>query len=254
MLDKENLEQFWFQIEPLNKEEIIPFVMKENLVQEETFQLFSMIQRKLYEIHGETTTLEDYGHFILKIVDTYRLNASASEEPNSLLHFANVMLYNLSADMAECWADENFSKTNGCFEIGLQAAMDCLKLRQRLQKDNASFSMAYWALGMHQLSLHHNRESLESFKKAFTFSVNSSDSTTAFDLTNESSFTDILCAGYMGIASVVNEIPEGEKIYDFAITLFEQQIKEDEEKKGDAAFGINQLAFVKNKFINFSSN
>jgi hypothetical protein len=252
MLEKEQLEQFWNQIETLNTDKIVSFVKEQNVDQQEKFQLFSMIQRKFYDLHAQSITLEDYGQFILDIVDTYKAEASLFEEPNTLLHFANVMLYNLSADMAECWAEESYVKTSGCFEIGLKAALDCLHLRVQLQKDDASFAMAYWAVGMHQLSLHRNEESLESFKTAFNYSVNSSNVASVFELTAENSFSDILYAGYLGIASVVNELAEGEKIYDFAIKLFEQQIIDDEKKKGDAAFGIKQLEHVRNKFIQLS--
>lgn len=252
MLEKERLEQFWNQIEQLNNDEIIPFVKEQNVDQQETFQLFSMIQRKFYDLHAQSNTLEEYGQFILEIVNTYKAETSLSKEPNTLLHFANVMLYNLSADMAECWAEEGYIKTSGCFEIGLQAAHDCLQLRVQLQKDDASIAMAYWAVGMHQLSLHRYEKSLESFKTAFNYSANTGNEASVFDLTTENSFSDILYAGYLGIASIINELAEGEKIYDFARKLFEQQMIDDEKKKRDAAFGFKQLEHVRNKFIHLS--
>ncbi len=80
---------------------------------------------------------------------------------------SNHTLFNLSTDMAECWPMENYQKTPQQFLIGLEAAKECVKLRSVLQKDALSISMAYWAVGVHQLSLKRTEEATESFQTAF---------------------------------------------------------------------------------------
>ncbi|WP_040951866.1 hypothetical protein [Gorillibacterium massiliense] len=253
MLKKPELDEICHRILLLPAEEVIPFVEGRDLAEEEKFQLYSSVQHRLYRKHGEAGTLAAYAAIILDIANQYEKKAREADEAGArlLLQSANVLLYNLSADMAECWRDEGIAKDRRCFETGLAAASTCIDLRKRLNKDTGSFSIAYWAKGMHQLSLGACPSAIESFTRAFQFSIAPLAIHDADDLTKENAFNDILCAGYLGIAKWVLGDLSGKSRFEQAIALFSEQVEhgEDAEQRSDAAFGIKQLDYVRGLFI-----
>jgi len=72
---------------------------------------------------------------------------------------ANILSYNLSAALADCWPDDLAPRERHHFEIGLRAAEDCIRWRWELGKPPDRRGMAYWAAGMHHLSLGNELES-----------------------------------------------------------------------------------------------
>lgn len=66
---------------------------------------------------------------------------------------ANVASYNLAADLADCWPDDDVPRMRAHFEAGLRAAEDCVRWREELGKPPDRQSIAHWAVGMHRFSL-----------------------------------------------------------------------------------------------------
>src|SRR6185436_6997648 len=77
----------------------------------------------------------------------------------------NVMCFNLSANLCDCWGDGD-SRERRHFESGLRYADRALELRRILKKDAASCSMAHLARGKHLLSLGRADEAVEAFQEA----------------------------------------------------------------------------------------
>jgi len=78
---------------------------------------------------------------------------SIAGDDEELIEYANVMSYNLAANLADCWDDATEPRTTKHFKAGLQAANRCLQLRTQLNKPPFSFAMAYFVLGVHEYSL-----------------------------------------------------------------------------------------------------
>lgn len=80
------------------------------------------------------------------------------------LQQANVICFNTSANLADCWGDD-FRREPRHFVAGLHYAQRALWYRDHIGKGPGARAMATWALGKHQQSLGHLEESLASFHR-----------------------------------------------------------------------------------------
>jgi hypothetical protein len=161
---------------------------------------------------------------------------------------ANVLSFNLAADLAHCWPGDEAPRQTKHFERGLQAAEDCLRWRQDLGKPPGPFSMAWWAKGMHELSLGRHADSAASFDMALATGQEAAvENGESPDIDAGGSFSPLLNAGYLGLARRLNGEP-GDELYDQALTAFRTQLA-DEKKKDDAQFGIDQLEAVAQRYL-----
>jgi hypothetical protein len=173
-----------------------------------------------------------------------------AETSAKLLDYANVMSYNLSADLAECWPGDTLPRDKRHFEAGLKAAEDCIRWREEIGKGPGPLSMAYWARGMHLLSMGETAASLENFEKSFDYAVESAKAEGKdASVSAEGDFAVILGAGYAGLAAWVAGDDKGQTRYEEAVAAFRDGAKKYDAKKDDFQFGIDQLEWVKGKFI-----
>jgi hypothetical protein len=77
---------------------------------------------------------------------------------------ANVIAYNLSANLCDCWGDGD-SRSKSHFEAGLRYADQALDMRRKLKKGLGPFSMAFWVRGKHLLSLGRVVEAATAFRE-----------------------------------------------------------------------------------------
>ena len=119
-------------------------------------QLFRWSIRKLGGGVGAATAELDA---MIAIGDAAIRNAMDTAGEDS----ANVIAYNLSANLCDCWGDGDSRNTNH-FEAGLRYADLALELRRKLKKGQGPFSMAYWVRGKHLLSLRKPDESADAFR------------------------------------------------------------------------------------------
>ncbi len=176
--------------------------------------------------------------------------ATSAEDSAKLVDFANVLSYNLSADLAECWPGDTLPREKRHFEAGLKAAEDCIRWRQELGKGPGPFAMAYWAKGMHQLSLGDVDGAVENFKKSLEYNVEvAKEEGTAAEVSAEAGFGLILADGYVGLAEWVKGDEEGKGRFENALASFREGAEKYADKKDDFQFGIDQLEWVKKKFI-----
>jgi hypothetical protein len=178
--------------------------------------------------------------------------ATSAEEAAKLVDFANAMSYDLSADLAECWPGDTLPREKRHFEAGLKAAEDCIRWREELHKGPGPFAMAYWAKGMHQLSLGDVAGSKESFKKSFDANVEvAKEEGTPAEVSPEAGYGLILADGYLGLAEWTAGDAGGQGRYENAVAAFREGAEQSPDKcrKEDFQFGIDQLEWVKGKFI-----
>ena len=175
--------------------------------------------------------------------------ATDDETRNMRFDGANVISYNLSADLADCWPGDDTPRAARHFERGYDAALDCLKWRGLLNKGPGPFMMAWWAKGMHELSLGRYQDSVASFTHSLAFAKDDARDQELPILVNaEGTYTVIVGAGYLGLARLLAGDEAGQVQYDEAIAAFTAQL-EDAEKKDDAQFGIDQLEKVRGKYL-----
>jgi len=180
--------------------------------------------------------------------------AGDDETRNNRINVANVISYNLAADLAPCWPGDDALRERHHFERGLKASQDCIHWRGVLQKPPMPFSMAYWTKGIHQLALGDSASAAESMAKSLDYAKQASQAdggTTA--ISSAADFSILLGAGYYGLARWAAGDAKGKAQYEEAIALFKAQL-DDAEKKDDAEFGIAQLEVVREKFIRSSGS
>lgn len=92
--------------------------------------------------------------------------APDEDERRKLLDFANVLSYNLSSGLADCWPSDSRPRERRHLETGLEAAELCLRWREELGKGPFPFSIAWWAKGIHLLALGRVDESEDAFSRS----------------------------------------------------------------------------------------
>ena len=152
---------------------------------------------------------------------------------------ANVLSYNLAADLAHAWPDDGMERTAVHFEAGLAAAEACIRWRSELEKGDGPLSMAWWAKAMHQMSLGR----MEAAATSFEHSLKHAEA----DAESEEDFGVVLGQGYLALARWSLGQVEGRAMYRDAMKCFANQLM-DEERKDDARFGIDQLELVRSRY------
>ena len=110
--------------------------------------------------------------------------------------------------------------------------------------------MAYWAKGMHQLSLGDAAGASENFKKSLDYYVEvAKEEGEPTEVSPEAGFGLILADGYLGLAEWAKGNAAGKGRYENAVAAFREGAEKYPDKKDDFQFGIDQLEWVKKKFI-----
>ncbi|HUV85941.1 MAG TPA: hypothetical protein VMX79_02385 [bacterium] len=220
---------------------------------EERRKLYSFAQRAFYGREWEGKSFDGYVEVSnAGIAEGLRQAEAApsAEYSAKLVDFANVLSYNLSAGLAECWPGDTLPREKRHFEAGLKAAEDCIRWREELGKGPGPFAMAYWAKGMHLLSLGDVDGALENFRKSFDYYVEvAKEEGAATEVSAEAGFGLILADGYVGLAEWVRGDGEGKGRYEKAVASFREGAEKYADKKDDFQFGVDQLEWVKKKFI-----
>ncbi len=161
--------------------------------------------------------------------------------------FANVLSYNLSASLADCWPDDPFPRERRHLEAGLRAAEDCVRWRDELEKGPGPKSMANWALGMHRLSLGDLSGSREAFALSLEQARAAATEREEREVPNDEDFATALGEGYLGISEDVLGEGGSASRFEAACSAFER-MSEDAEKKDDAEFGLSQLREARKRY------
>lgn len=151
-------------MESLNTNELIKSFLEEgvasvhryldqnNLVGIERLKLFEAVRSSI-----DSSYIDD--HKLDRMREIYEASISEAlaiaDGDEALIEHANVLSYNLSANLADCWDDAVEPRTNEHFQAGIAAANRCLELRKKLKKPPVAMAMAFFILGVHEYSLQH---------------------------------------------------------------------------------------------------
>ena len=181
------------------------------------------------------------------IEEAMRQAKEAPREPEiimALVDQANVMSFNLAADLAECWPGDTLVRYRRHFERGLSAGLQCVEWRIELGKGEHPLYLAYWVSGMHQLSLGRYQQALYTLNQALNHAQQFTiDSGLPLGVHPGAGFDLLLAHGYLGVALIT--CGETDEQYDLAIQAFRQGIEEYPDRAGDYRFGIDQLEKVR---------
>jgi len=182
--------------------------------------------------------------------------AQAAAEPDEeqrkrRIDSANVISYNLGADLADCWPNDRFVRSREHFLRGLQAGSDCIRWRTELGKPPAPFSIAFWVRGMHRLSLGELEDAHADFTESLRYAEQAAQQNNQpSHLSPEADFSVILGHGYQALAEILLEQAGAEEHYEAALDCFlQQKAGSDPEKAEDADYGIQQLETVRRKYV-----
>lgn len=223
----------------------------DNFQPEERLQLYGLARELMVFGQWEGKNLDD----IVDVSDAGILEAmgraNTATDPDTIraiLDVANVMSYNLSADLAECWPGDTLTRTREHFRRGLSAALQCVEWRRELEKGDSPLFMAYWAAGMHQMSLGRPEEAVYNLVKSLNHAQQIAiDEGRSLGLHPEAGFQLILAHGYLGLAMEMCGMEDDQ--FERAVDAFSEGAQEHSELAGDYQFGIQQLQWARDNLL-----
>jgi hypothetical protein len=173
------------------------------------------------------------------------------EQSRKLKDSANILSYNLSANLADCWPDDPLPREQRHFVEGFAAADNCVHWREQLGKGPRSLSMAYWAKGIHLLALSDIPGAVESWQQAYEQAQRAAlEAGKSAQADADGDFNVILGLGYCGIGKLLSGEQGGQEDFDNALEAFNQQLQcNDEETREEAVIGLGQLRKVYQKYV-----
>ncbi len=166
--------------------------------------------------------------------------SAAGAEADSLLDLANVLSYNLAADLAPCWPGDDVPRERRHLEAGLAASEDCLRWRAALGKGPRPFSIAHWAKGAHLLALGRAGEAVPEFAAALEAARRAGEPST---------YLVDLSEGWLGLAERAAGVPGGRERLDRAVQAFARAASAGGEAGEEAAGGLEQLRTAEARLV-----
>ena len=114
--------------------------------------LFLMASQRISAGQDLPRTLADLIAISRAAIDEFAAQAeveSDAEERDRRLDGANILSYNLAADLAPCWPEDPEPRTVDHFRAGIRCAEDCLRWRSEL--DKGAVPVPTWPGGLSEL-------------------------------------------------------------------------------------------------------
>lgn len=169
---------------------------------------------------------------------------SSPEAQSARLDSANVISYNLAADLADCWPDDPLFRSKNEFTAGLTAAERCIAWRVQLGKGARPLSMAYWAKGYHEGRMAKFNAMLASMRISLAYLMQDLS-----DAAKADPASDLLLAqGYVALAEEKAGVMR--RLYDMAKIrhALDSRLSSHPEEKGDLDFARQQLEIAQDRF------
>jgi hypothetical protein len=162
---------------------------------------------------------------------------------------ANVISYNLGADLAFCWDDE-FERTEDHFVRGEQSGEDCLRWRRQLRNPLYTFSMAHWLRGIHRLALGKTEMALSDFRDSLQYAeLQNLEDGKPTEIAGQDGAI-LLGHGWVGLTRLILGDHSARPDYDRVMSIFNAQLKSDDEHvAGDAKWYLMQLEKVEKRSL-----
>ena len=159
---------------------------------------------------------------------------------------ANLLAYNLAADLAPCWPGDDMVRETHHFEVGVDLADNCLQWRADLEKGPDAFSIAHWVRGIHLLALECAEDAAEAFGESFDCAIEDAEANgSPSGVTVDAPDGLVLASGYWGLGQWAANESGGEKRYREAIAIFENKMRVEGADQADLQFYIDQLEKVR---------
>ncbi len=215
-------------------------------------QLFSLAHQVIGCAEGHGGNLDDYIVLMHAAFAEFLKQATEEKDPAEAAKRkdgANMLSYNFASTLAECWPEDPAPRLGHHFRAGLRAAERCLAWRRELNKPPFSFSLAWWAKGVHELSLANFAAAATSFAESAaqaTLAARTDGRNPA--LVPNGDYLFVLAEGYRGLALARAADPAGAPLFAAACTAFEQTIAQfPGEHADDAQVGLAQLRCMKER-------
>jgi hypothetical protein len=174
--------------------------------------------------------------------------APDEETKHKRINSANVLSYNLGADLACCW-DDGLTRTPAHFTRGLKCGEDCLRWRLQLGNPPFTFAIAHWLRGIHRLALGDKSGALADFQESLRYAeVVAADSGKPTDLAGGDS-NIVFGHGTVALTQLILGDTAARAEYNQVRSIFAEQLQsEDTEVRGDAEIYDPQLAVLAQRF------
>lgn len=215
----------------------------------------------LYSFHSRPLSIGDWqGKNMATIADVgdagldliLKLAAAETNETRkgTLDFAANVLGYNVAANLAGCWPEDDLPRQPRHYEIGLKAIDVAIDWRTRVGMPAQNLAGVWWLKGQHQLGLGDYASVLVAWQTAYDYTLKAVD-----EAGNDSAVSDasspshVVNSGYLGIGHVLNGDQSGMAAYQTAVSLLEE-MKDDGTRGGEATMFLGQLTTTWQRFGN----
>jgi hypothetical protein len=154
---------------------------------------------------------------------------------------ANMISYNLAADLAFCW-DDTFVREQHHFERGLKAGEDCIKWRRQLGKPGERMAMAHWVCGVHRLALGDVAGAEDDFERALMLDCEASGLTAVPEVSQTLPDRVLLTRGWVAIGKAFAGQDEEKAVLEKIIGIYQARFDSGDPKiKDEATWSLIQL-------------
>ena len=207
--------------------------------------LFLMSSHRISSSQGLTRKLDDVVTISRAAINEFCIQSSQEtdkEQRERRLEGANILSYNLAADLAPCWPEDTEPREVRHYNEGIRCAEDCLEWRSLLQKGALPFSMAWWALGTHRCGLSDWKGACEAYEKSLEAAqIDAQENSTPATVSPESSFSINIANGWLEFARWRGGDETSYDRFLEVIAAFRSQIDQNSNAREDALIGIQQL-------------
>ena len=151
---------------------------------------------------------------------------------------ANVLSYNVAADLAPCWPGDDLPRRAEDYHAGLIAADRCIRWREQLRKGADAMAMAHWVRGIHLMGLGRAADAAA----AMTLACRAAD-TGAADAPAPT--TLLLYRGYRALAGITDGETSACRDFETIVAAFEANADDNPVEADGIAFHLGQLAKTK---------
>jgi hypothetical protein len=214
-------------------------------------QLFALAHRVLGCADGHAGNLDGYVTVLRCAFDEFLRQAAEEQDPveaRKRTDGANILAFNFAAALAECWPEDGTPRCDRHFREGLHAAERALAWRRDLGKAPQNFALAWWAKGVHELSLGRFHDAAQSFESSREQAVAAAAAEgRSADVGPGGDFHVLIGEGYRGLALDFVGDPEGKGFFRAACAAFEAAAAGTGDEADDARFGLAQLQCMRER-------
>jgi hypothetical protein len=169
-------------------------------------------------------------------------HATDSGDADWFKQAANVLSYNLAADLAPCWPGDSEPRKRAHYELGVSTMRRAIRWRIELSKPAENMTLAYWALGIHLLGLGELPDGAAAFDKALEYArLAAGEYGRRAEVSADGDWQVVLNSGFRGLARALNGDSDGQQALGAALLAFQAMGEAHPDLAADAKLGHDQL-------------